>query len=270
MERKQKDGLMAFNINSFQAEMTKNGLAKTSNFEVEISGAPVNANGPGLTIGGLLSNPAGVVTDIVGDFVGSLLGTGSSEARSMSFRIESVTMPQRALGRIDYKDYGIPYNIPSLANYVDINFSVILSPDLREREFFMAWQDNATGSHRTEKGVGPNQMDVGYYDNVVLQQGFSIYQLNDNGQRTHRIDLIDCYPALVGPINANWATTEVQRIEVVMGYRYFKEETLPLGFTFDLDNIASTVNSIKNLPGQIKNRSADAATRAGIPIRQIF
>lgn len=257
---------MAFNINSFQAEMTKNGIAKASDFEVEIAGAPVSAGGSGLTIGGLLSNPAGVVTDVIGDFVGSLLGGGSGPERSLSFRIDTITMPQRALGRIDYKDYGIPYNVASLANYVDINFSVICSPDLREREFFMQWQDRATGDHRT----GTTNMDVGYYKDYVLKQGFTIYQLNPNGQRTYKIDLVDCYPALVGPLAGNWATTEPVRMEVVMGYRYFREQQMQTGFTFDLDNIASTVNSIKNLPSQIKNRSADAATRAGIPIRQIL
>jgi hypothetical protein len=256
---------MAFNVNQFQAEMTKNGIAKTSDFEVEITGAPVSGNvleSSQLSLGSILSNPVGTVTDAVGDFLGGIFGTGTGGARSMSFRIDSVTFPQRSLGRIDYKDYGAPYNIGSLANYVNIDFSVILSPDLREREFFMQWQDRVTGNHRT----GGSNFDIGYYDQYVLKQGFTIYQLNPNGQRTYAIRLVDCYPEQIASLSGNWSATDVQKQNVTMAYRYFTEERLETSFTFDLDNVASAFNAVKNLPNQIKGRSKDALNRAGFPL----
>ena len=257
---------MAFNVNQFQAEMTKNGIAKTSDFEVEITGAPVSGDvlePSQLSLGSILSNPVGTVTNAVGDFLGNLFGMGTGGARSMTFRIDTVTFPQRSVTRIDYKDYGPAYNIGGFPNYVNVDFSVILSPDLREREFFMQWQDRIVGNHRTN---GAN-FDIGYYNDYILKQGFSIYQLNPNGQRTYRIDLIDCYPEQIQSIQGNWASTDVQKQNITMGFRYFKEERLPISFTFDADNVLSAFNSAKNLPNQIKGRSFDALNRAGFPLR---
>jgi hypothetical protein len=260
---------MAFNINQFQAEMTKNGIAKVSDFEVEITGYP-GENGRGaFSLSSILDDITSRVVNAAGNAVGlgNIAGSASPSdvARSLSFRIDSITMPQRSVNAINYQTYGAPYKIGSNLNYVDIDFSVILSPDLREREFFLKWQDLIGGDQRT----GTTNWDIGYYDDYICKQGFTIYQLDQNGNRTRAIKLIDSYPMMVGSINGNWAQTDIQKMNITMAYRYFIEEEVPVPL-IDLsspENIVSAAKAIKNLPGQIKNRSADALNRAGIPIR---
>jgi hypothetical protein len=260
---------MSFNINQFQAEMTKNGIAKTSDFEVEITGYPGDNGGGSFSLGGILDD----ITKRIGNEISTAAGFGnvfdssssSAIARSLSFRIDTITMPQRSVNMINYQTYGAPYKIGGNLNYVDIDFSVILSPDLREREFFLKWQDLIGGDHRT----GTTNWDIGYYDNYICKKGFTIYQLDPNGNRTRKIELIDSYPLMVGSINGNWATTDVQKINITMAFRYFEEEEIPIPLLnlSSPDNILSAAKALKNLPNQIKNRSGDALSRGGIPVR---
>jgi len=184
---------MAFNINDFTTELSKNGLAKTSNFKVVMSGDPLK--------------------DIFPD-----------AGRDFSFRIESVDFPGRSIPSLDYKDYGAPYKIGGLANYIEITFVIICSSDLREREFFMRWQDLITGNHRQGK---KRDFDIGYYDEYVCKKGFEISQYDDIGNETYKISLIDSYPTLIGALSGSWATTDIQKMTVTMSYRYFEEKSIP-------------------------------------------
>ena len=252
---------MAFDINRFSGEMAKNGIAKTSDFEVEISGAPVSGGaGNAFSLNNIIDTVIQSTASAVG--LGGILGGVRGVAESLSFRIDSVTMPQRSSSPISYETYGAPYKIGGPLNYVELEFSVICSPDLREREFFLAWQDLIGGDHRT----GTTDFDMGYYDEYVCNQGFAIYQLDPNGNRTRVIKLIDSYPTVVGPISSSWAQTDIVKNSITMAYRYFIEEDVPVPLiNFTAENVLSAVNSVRNLPAQLQGRSRSALDRAGIP-----
>jgi hypothetical protein len=252
---------MAFNVNSFSGEMSKNGIAKTSDFEVEISGAPVAGGASNsFSLNNIIDTVIQSTASAVG--LGGVLGGARGVAESLSFRIDSVTMPQRSSAPLTYETYGAPYKIGGPLNYVEMDFAVICSPDLREREFFLAWQDLVGGDHRT----GTTNFDIGYYDQYVCRQGVAIYQLDPNGNRTRVIKLVDSYPTLVGPIASNWSQTDVVRVNITMAYRYFIEEDVPVPLiNFTAENVLSAVNSVQNLPAQIRGRSRSALDRAGIP-----
>ena len=131
---------MAFDIDSFTAEMHSVGFARSSNFEVEISG-------------NILSNISGP-------------GTEFGLSSSLLLRINSATFPGRGVMDITYKDYGAPYKIGGQLNYVPIDIQIICSPDLREREFFMRWQDLIGGLHRNpglNTNIRHSEFDIGYY-----------------------------------------------------------------------------------------------------------
>ena len=63
-----------------------------------------------------------------------------------------------------------------------------------------------------------------------------------------------------------WGNSEIVRLPITMSYRYYIEEDVPVPLINPtLENIASTVNAVKNLPAQIKGRSRAALDRAGVP-----
>ncbi len=189
---------MAFDIDSFTAEMHSVGFARPSDFEVEIGG------------------------DILSK-VGSSFGLSSS----LMFRVNTAELPQRNVEAISYAEYGAPYKIGGGVNYVDTPISIICSPDLREREFFMRWQDLIGGFHRNpdlDADQRKNQFNIGYYDNYVAKKGITIYQLDQQGFKTYAVDLIDAYPIVVSPLSLSWANgSEVQVMNVTIAFRYFEE-----------------------------------------------
>ena len=181
---------MAFNIQSFVSNVSKNGFARTSDFFAEVS-APIPDLGA---------------------------------ARDLTFRIEATNIPMRTVQSIDYKDYGYPYKIGGLPNSVEIEMQILCSPDLRERDFFLKWQDLIVGDHRTNTSPNSNQFEIGYYNDYI--GGVRIYQLNTEGLKTYEVELIEAYPMNVQGISKSWAQTDIQRMSVTMAYRYFKEKQI--------------------------------------------
>lgn len=89
--------------------------------------------------------------------------------RTLMLRIESASLPTRNILTHDQRYYGPIRRIPYGYLSQDLTITVILSEDMREREFFMRWQDKILGPSRT-MGLGRQPMvtqgafDVGYYD----------------------------------------------------------------------------------------------------------
>jgi hypothetical protein len=232
---------MAFDIDSFTAEMHSVGFARSSNFEVEISGNIIsNISGPGTEFG--LSS-------------------------SLLLLINSATFPGRGVTDITYKDYGAPYKIGGQLNYVPIDIQIICSPDLREREFFMRWQDLIGGLHRNpglNTNIRHSEFDIGYYNDYVCKKGFTLYQLDQNGFKTYAIDLIDSFPMQVAVQSYNWDSSDLQILNVTMAYRYFEERNqsklgTQLRIGLDGIQIGGLPFDIPFSPGAIKNQARNKA-----------
>jgi len=188
---------MTFNINRFTAAINSTGAARADFFEVRFTGLP-----PGL---------------------------GDRDTEKLSLRAEQVTVPQRAVTPIEYRDYGVPYKIGGIPNYIEIDMTFILSDDLQEREFFMAWQDLITGQHRRQNGISRGkEFDIGYFDDYKCS-GIEILHYTgklDDKLPSHKIKLIDAYPLNVATLSRAWAQPEILKQQVTFTYRYFTEETL--------------------------------------------
>jgi len=197
---------MAFNINELTSSIQRNGAARADFFDIFFTGLPAGLEG----------------------------------ARDLTFRAEQVTIPQRAVSPIEYRDYGVPYKVGGLPNYIEIDMTFILSDDLREREFFMAWQDLIVGDHRTRSNASVGEIfDTGYFNDYKCD-GIQINHYNGKGDifstnigpaninitatnPLHNIKLIDAYPLNVATLSRSWAQPEFLRQQVTFTYRYFTE-----------------------------------------------
>ena len=200
---------MPFNINNFTAEINDKGFARSDFFEVIFTGFPLKVVA---AIEESTSPPTNVRTDF------------------LSLRAESVTVPQRAITPIEYKDYGAPFKIGATANYVEIDMTFILSSDMRERNFFLAWQDVIAGNHRLQSGnARGSSFDLGYFDEYKCD-GIEIihYEGGKEIAPSYVTQLRDAYPLNVGPVTRSWASAEILKQQVTFTYRYFSEK--PSGF----------------------------------------
>ena len=200
---------MPFNITNFTSEINDKGFARSDFFEVIFTGFPLKVVA---AIEESTSPPTNVRTDF------------------LSLRAESVTVPQRAITPIEYKDYGAPFKIGSTANYVEIDMTFILSSDMRERNFFLAWQDVIAGNHRLQSGnARGSSFDLGYFDEYKCD-GIEIihYEGGKEIAPSYITQLRDAYPLNVGVVTRSWASAEILKQSVTFTYRYFSEK--PSGF----------------------------------------
>ena len=207
---------MPFNVNDFTAELNQGGIARGDFFEVRLT-----------------SLPSKVVQAVNQS---ALLGPSyNTILNGLQFRAESVTVPQRAITPIEYKDYGAPFKIGSTANYIEIDVTFILSKDLRERNFFLCWQDVIVGDHRLrETTARGSSFDLGYFDEYKCD-GLEIIHYPGDGEEprspAYVTQLRDAYPLNVGPVTRSWASAEILKQQVTFTYRYFSEKPSGLNAT---------------------------------------
>ena len=169
-----------------------------------------------------------------------------SDARAVSLRCESVSLPGRNLNSLtDTNIYGPTREIVDGVTYAeDITMTFQASSGLNERVFFEEWQKQA---------FDENTWNVGYYNDYVSE--VHIYLLDRKDQRRYGLKLIEAFPKTIEATELNQgANNEIIKTSVSFSFRYW--ETLdanrvsrPLG---DLiaSNLIDTVQRsiVANLP----------------------
>jgi len=163
---------MPFNIDRFNSEISKTGIAAPSQFEAIITRGPGGRILPQLDQG-------------------------------MRFRIESVNIPGRTMTALDQQYYGPIRSMPYKFTVPPISFTIVLSRDMREREFFMKWQDHFIGHARTNYNSGPV---AGMYDSKYYDNGIGEIEIWQYSQPTPQRN-----PSTTSPLNATNQTSNQSR-----------------------------------------------------------
>ena len=172
---------MGANITSFVEEISKGGVAKTNQYVVIIS--------PPSSLNGLASN-YGINFD------------------DLAYRIQRVTLPSRQMKPIMQKSVfrelrPLPVGYNSLD---DVTMQIVLSSDLKERRFFLAWQNRIFN-----EGGTPSYIDTVVGDMQVVTIG------DRRDQATHIFE--SCWPMMVGDIELSAESSELSMMNVVWQYR---------------------------------------------------
>jgi hypothetical protein len=221
---------MPFNVQTLSSSLNKSGLAKVSHFEVQITGK----------------------------------GNSALE-ESMMARIDTVDLPGRSLMTTEHKFTNIgPLNkVPyGGVTYGDLTMSIIMSEDMREKEYFENWQNSMvdTGAFEvngtaqdfagraTLSKFGTKYFDD-YYGTVTIRQYGSAGDLKS----IHTLN--EAYPIIINPISMSWADEQFAKLSVTFAYRnyrttFFKTDQpgLGKGFSFRIGTDGSLAGSLR-LPG---------------------
>lgn len=157
---------------------------------------------------------------------------GAALSRELSFRIEAVGLPGRIINPVSMSTYGPVYNIGGQANYIETQFQAILSPDFRERDMFMRWQDIISGSSRSAFGNADQRksmFNVGYYDDYVGKAQIRQYINTEPEVPIYILDLVEAWPIRVEPNEVSWSNDQPARLGVSLMYRYFTESYRSVG-----------------------------------------
>jgi hypothetical protein len=206
-----------FSVNRMVASIDKSGIALTNHFEVFVH--------------------------------------GPTSGDDMKLRIDSIDIPGRSFAPIDHKftNMGPVNRIPGQQFYSDVTATIILSEDMREKDYFEAWQEKMVNTGAYETGTdaktdaandaaqteaeenlteytpitSPYNFNYAnspfthrYFDNYIGT--VAIRQYGPNGDLRSVHTLREAYPISIAPISMNWGTEEVARMQVTFAYRNYK------------------------------------------------
>lgn len=144
---------MPFTIQEFTSELNKRGVVKSSDFSV------------------IVLPPAEMA---------------ANEPEWLSLRVESVNLPPRTVMTIEQRYHGPVRYMPYSVIFTPITLNVLCGEDMKERDFFMRWQEFVSmqykgdiegGIGRKGKGGGqqsPGKYDSNYYDETIKEGSIEI------------------------------------------------------------------------------------------------
>ena len=128
----------------------------------------------------------------------------------------AINMPDREIVMKEVKHNGPTRNIAYDFKSGDITATFFADKFLRERTYFELWQKSAFST---------TNFNYNYYDDYV--SNLNIFQLGQYASRqerddvTYGVQLINCFPKIVGPIEYSAEANTVQTFNVTFGYRYW-------------------------------------------------
>jgi hypothetical protein len=219
---------MSFNVNNLVSSINKTGVAKTSHFEVQITGA--------------------------GDAV---------LEESMVARVDAVDIPGRSLMTAEHKftNYGPLNKVPyGGQTYGDLTISIIMSEDMREKEYFEVWQNSIVNTGAFE--IGSTQRDFyGYTQSKFNTKYFDDYlgtviirQYGSAGELRSIYTMDEAYPIIINPVSMSWGADDVAKLSVTFAYHNYrcvfqKQDQPGLGFGFSFNIGRGGGSGSVRLPG---------------------
>jgi len=218
---------MTFSVQNIVASLNKTGVAKSSHFEVQITG----------------------------------LGDSDLE-RDMMFRCDTAELPGRTVTSAEYKIYGHVRKIPYGSLVGDINLEFLLSEDMREKEYFEKWINTISGTNSF--GSSNGTYNIEYYDTITGV--VNIRQYGEAGQLSSVHTLLEAYPVAINPVTMNWQSEDVAKLSVTMAYRDYKvvfnrSDQPGLGSSFGFSFGPGGFAAAANVPGLV-NISAQSGLGA--------
>jgi hypothetical protein len=135
-----------------------------------------------------------------------------AELKNLTVRCDAVTVPGRGFSTTPYRFYGPARNMPYEPIYSgEINISVILSADLRERKFFEDWMNFVCSR---------DNFKFGYYDDYITDLEITVFGKDE--APTHKFFVEEVYPKIIGDLSfANDRENEYLTQEITFGFRRY-------------------------------------------------
>lgn len=132
--------------------------------------------------------------------------------RSVSMRCDAVTIPGRSFSTTPFRFYGPARNMPYEQIYSgEMTLSVILSQDLREKQFFEDWMAivSDTANYKFE-----------YYDQYVTDTQIAVLDRSDNVN--YVVTVNETYPKMIGDLQVGYdKDNEFLRQDITLCFRKY-------------------------------------------------
>jgi len=142
--------------------------------------------------------------------------TQDANGRRVRAFCQSIQMPDRDIITKELKHNGPARKIAYDFKSGDISATFIADKFLRERTYFELWQRSA---------ISTANFNYNFYNDYVTP--LNIFQLGQYASKqerddvTYGVQLIDCFPKTIGPVEYSAAANEVQTFTVTFTFRYW-------------------------------------------------
>jgi hypothetical protein len=182
------------------------GYAKPAKFEIIIT-PPAGYQG---------ASEASPNSSGIGNLFKQSINQNKDVIKKVSMETSTCSFPGMVLETMeDTNIYGPTRKITSGQTFAEIQTTVRMSSDMRERNFFDDWQR-----------IAANRQDfsVGYYDDYVGTM--QIFQLDKEDRRRHGVEIVEAYPSTVGELALDYGNMNaLMLLPVTWSYRYWKNLT---------------------------------------------
>ena len=147
---------------------------------------------------------------------GDLLSVQQANGRRVRAFCQSIQMPDRDIVMKELKQNGPARKIAYDFKSQDISATFVTDKFLRERTYFELWQRSA---------ISTANFNYNFYNDYVTP--LNIFQLGQYASKqerddvTYGVQLIDCFPKTIGPVEYSAAANEVQTFTVTFTFRYW-------------------------------------------------
>lgn len=132
------------------------------------------------------------------------------DLRDMLLFCDQVQVPGVNLATVQNRTFGEFREVPYEKLYGDIQLNFYVDTGMYVKGFFDAWMNSIQN---------PNTRTFSYYKSYTTQMTIDIEDLND--ETRYSVTAYECYPKTVSPIQLDYASKEVMKLQVTMQYKYW-------------------------------------------------
>lgn len=132
------------------------------------------------------------------------------DLRDMLLFCDQVQVPGVNLATVQNRTFGEFREVPYEKLYGDIQLNFYVDTGMYVKGFFDAWMNSIQN---------PVTRNFSYYKSYTTQMTIDIEDLND--ETRYSVTAYECYPKTVSPIQLDYASKEVMKLQVTMQYKYW-------------------------------------------------
>lgn len=132
------------------------------------------------------------------------------DLRDMLLFCDQVQVPGVNLATVQNRTFGEFREVPYEKLYGDIQLNFYVDTGMYVKGFFDAWMNSIQN---------PFTRNFSYYKSYTTQMTIDIEDLND--ETRYSVTAYECYPKTVSPIQLDYASKEVMKLQVTMQYKYW-------------------------------------------------
>jgi hypothetical protein len=131
---------------------------------------------------------------------------GSSEA-ILTFRCENAQIPGRTLATTEQRTYGPIEKFPYLTTYNDLDVTLIVDSDMKQKKLFDAWMQL----------INPSSTNNFNYRNTYCTD-ITVKQYDVTDKVTHEVRFIESYPISINQMDLDWSSDGYHKLNATFAY----------------------------------------------------